>query len=184
MKILSLFIAGFAALVVSANAQVPVGPGSIKLGKVAHAMVTTPEFQITGGASKRYEIKKWLEIEVPYETVAAEIDELTFKFTVLVEKNLLEGEATYVNITKGRDKYAVIYLSPKSIEKLTGGKPMTGVDNIWVEVNRQGQVLAKESLKAGPQPNVTRKSGMLLTKEKTPFAPLYYDRYEELKPTR
>lgn len=186
MKIPSILAAGFAALTLAAHAQVPVGPGSVKLGKVAPAMVSTPEYNITGGANKRYEIKKWLEVEISYDTVPAEIDELTFKFTALVEKTLLDGDVSYVNIAKGKDHFAVIYISPKSLDKLTGGKPLTpaSIDNVWVEVSRQGQVLAKEQLKPGAQPNVQHKTGMILNKNQTPFAPLYYDRYEEIRPTR
>jgi len=98
---------------------------------------------------------------------------------------LLDGEVTYVNISKG-DHYAVAYISPKSLEKLTGGKPFTsaGLTNVWVEVNRQGQVLAKEQQKNTAQPNVAHVAGMIVNKTQTPFAPLYYDRYEEIKGTR
>jgi hypothetical protein len=99
---------------------------------------------------------------------------------------LLEGEVSYVNITKGKEHFAVMYISPKSIEKLLGGKPLTGaaVENVWVEVSRQGQVLAREAKDKGAQPNVPRLTGMLANKSQTPFAPLFYDRYNEIKPTR
>lgn len=184
MKTLSLLAVGFAALTFSANAQVPVGPGAIKLGKVEVSAPNTPEYQITGGQNKRYKIGKWVEIEIKYETVPAEIDELTFKFTALIENKLLDGEVTYVNIGKGNEHYAVMYVSPKAIEKLTGGKPLSGagIGNVWVEVNKSGQVLAKEAYKAGNQPNLPRVAGMLLNKNQTPFAPLFYDRYEEIRP--
>jgi hypothetical protein len=186
MKILCLLVVGFAALMVSANAQVPVGPGSVKLGKIDVSAPSTPEYNITGGQTKRYKLGKWIEIEVPYDTVPEEIDELTFKFTALVEGKLLDGDVTYVNIAKGKDHYAVMYISPKSIEKLTGGKALTpaSINNVWVEVNKQGQVLGKESYKTGNPPNVSHVTGMLLNKNITPFAPLFYDRYEEIKPGR
>ena len=184
MKILSLLVAGFAALTVSANAQVPVGPGSIKLGKVEISAPSTPEYQITGGQNKRYKLGKWIEIEIKFETIPEEIDELTFKFTALIENKLLDGEVTYVNINKGNEHYAVMYVSPKSIEKLTGGKVLSpaSIGNVWVDVNKQGQTLAKEAYKTGNQPNLPRVTGMLLNKTQTPFAPLFYDRYEEIRP--
>jgi hypothetical protein len=184
MKTLSLLVAGFAALTISANAQVPVGPGSIKLGKVEITAPSTPEYQVTGGQNKRYKLGKWIEIEIKYETIPAEIDELTFKFTALIENKLLDGEVTYVNIGKGNEHYASIYISPKAIEKLTGGKPLSpaSIGNVWVEVNKAGQVLGKEAYKNGAQPNLPRVTGMLLNKNQTPFAPLFYDRYEEIRP--
>jgi hypothetical protein len=186
MKFLLGFLVAGAVLVSPVLAQVPVGPNSIKLGKVSVSAPTTPEFQVTGGQNKRYQLGKWLEFEIPYDTVPDEIDELTFRFTAAVEGRLLVGEVTYVNIAKGKDHYAVMYLSPKAINKLTGGKPLSsaGVENVWVTVERQGQVLGKEQLKPGNPRNLPQLTGLILNKNQTPFGPLYYDRYEEIKPTR
>ena len=166
-------------------AQAPVGPGSVKLDKVKPEGVKTPEFNITGGSNKRFKTGTWIEVEVGYETKPEEIEELTFVFTLLIGKELVTGEVTYVNIAKGRDHFAVVYLSPKGLDKLTGGKPVTGseIENIWVEVKKSGLVLDKASYKPGPIPNAAKKTGFVLNKSQTPFAPLYYDRYEEIKTT-
>jgi hypothetical protein len=186
MKLYFLSSLALAALTLTGLSQVPVGPGSVKIGKVSPAVVKTPEFQITGGASKRYKLGDWLEIEVEFESKVEELDELTFKYVVLMEKKLLDGEVTHVNIPKGRDRFSVVYVSPRSIEKLTGGKPLTGssIENVWVEVSRNGQVIEKASFKATPMPNVAHLPGMVLNKSETPFAPLYFDRYEAIKKTR
>jgi hypothetical protein len=185
MKFLIAFLAGVAALTATSSAQA-LSPASIKLGKVEISAPSTPEYQITGGQNKRYKVGKWLEFEISYETIPEEIPELTFKYTALIEGKLLDGEVTYVNIGKGRDHYAVMYLSPKSIEKLTNGKALTpaSIANVWVEVSNQGQVLGREAHKAQNQPNLPRVTGMLLNKIQTPFAPLFYDRYEEIKTAR
>lgn len=187
MKSLLFIVLSLGALSVSAMAQVPVGPGSIKVGKIEVSAPKTPEYQITGGQNKRYKIGTWLEFEVPYDTIPDEIDELTFKFTALIEKRLLDGEVTYVNIAKGKDHYASVYISPKSLEKLSGGKPLTpaSIENVWVQVVRQGQDLLggrPVSYRPGPIPNLPHIAGMILNKTQTPFAPLFYDRYEEIKP--
>lgn len=186
MKKITLALLSLVALSSGAFAQSVVGPTSIKLGKVEPSFASTPEYQITGGQNKRYKTAKWFEIEISYDTTPEEIDELTFKFTAMVEKKLLDGEVTYINIAKGKDHYAVMYVSPKALDKLTGGKPLTpaSVENVWVEVNRQGQVLGRASFKPGQPPNLPHLSGLVLNKTQTPFAPLYYDRYEEIKPTR
>lgn len=183
MNSLSLSALSLFFLASSATAQVPVGPGSVKLGKPEVSAPTTPEYQITG-ANKRSKLGKWLEMEISFETIPAEIDELTLRYTVLIEKKLLTGEVTYMNILKGREHYGVMYLSPKTLERLTGGKPLSsaGVENVWIEVARQGQVLDKTSLKPGNVPNLPQVAGMIQNKSDTPFAPLYHDRYEELKP--
>jgi hypothetical protein len=186
MKFLLGFLVAGAVLVLPAAAQVPVGPNSIKLGKVTVNAPTTPEYQITGGQTKRYQLGKWLEFEIAYDTVPEMIDELTFRFTASVEGKLLVGDVTYVAITKGKDHYAVMYISPKAINGLTGGKPLTGaaVENVWVTVERQGQVLGRESFKPGQPRNLPQVTGLILNKNQTPFAPLYYDRYEEIKTAR
>jgi len=184
MKLFSVAALAVLAFVAQAAAQnANVGPGSVKVGKVSPSVVKTPEFQVVGGVNKRSKNQSWLEMEVEYGTNLEEIDELTFKFTAQVEGKLLDGEATYVNIPKDREHYAVMYIAPRTLEKLTGGKPLTGasIQNVWVQVLHSGQVLGENSFKPEKQPNLQHLSGVVLNKDQTPFAPLYYDRYEALK---
>jgi hypothetical protein len=183
MKILALTIAAGLLLSAGTRAQVPLSPKDIKLGKVQPAVVKTPEFQITGGSSKRYKLGEWLEMEVEYSTAPEDIDELTFKFTAMIEKKLLIGQVTYINIPKGREHYAVMYIAPRSLEKFTGGRPLTpqAIENVWVTVERQGQTLGTQSFKPAAIPNMAQIPGLVLNKDETPFAPLYYDRYEAIK---
>jgi hypothetical protein len=186
MKKFILSACALALMAFAASAQSPVGPGSVKLGKVQPEVIKTPEYNVTGGPQKRSKIGQWLEVEVEFETKPEDIDELTFKFTVLIEKKLLDGEVTHINIPKGRDHYSVIYVSPRTLEKLTGGRPLTAgsIENVWVEVSKQGQILDKAAFKAGVPPNLPHLTGLILNKDETPFAPLFYDRYEAIKKTR
>jgi hypothetical protein len=186
MKILSLTACAVLGFALHASAQVPVGPGSVKVGKVTVEAPTSPEYQVTGGPQKRSKNEKWLEFEVEYATMPEEVDELTFKFTALIEKKLLTGEVTYVNILKGKDHFAVMYISPKGIARLTGGKALSGagIENVWVEVSRQGQRLDVGAYKQGAPPNLPQVPGMVLKKDETPFAPLFFDRYESIKTAR
>ncbi len=184
MKTLFFALAAVSTLTLGASAQTLVGPGSVKISKIQPAVVKTPEYQITGGQAKRYKLGDWLEVEVEFETKPELIDELTFKFMILIAGKLLDGEATYVNIQdKPKEHYAVVYVSPKSLDRLTGGKALTGasIENVWVEISKQGQVLAKDSFKKSNPPNLPHLAGMVLTKDETPFGPLYFDRYEALK---
>ncbi|MDB6150518.1 MAG: hypothetical protein JWQ44_1966, partial [Chthoniobacter sp.] len=126
MKSLSLSVCALFALSIFASAQSLVGPGSVKLGKVAPAVVKTPEFNLTSGPTKRSKPEDWLEVEVDFATTPDIIDDLTFKYTILVEKKLLDGEVTHVNIPKDKEHYSVMYVSPRAIARLTGGKPLSG----------------------------------------------------------
>jgi hypothetical protein len=187
MNKIAYFVLALAGLAFVAQGQYAnVGPGSVKLGRVTPNLVKTPEYQITGGQAKRYKLGDWIECEVPYETKAELIDELTFRYTILFAGKLLIGEVTYVNILKEREHYAVMYLSPKTLMRLTGGKAYTAsnIENVWVEVFRQGQRLDGQSAKPGAIPNLQQLPGMVLSKTETPFAPLYYDRYEAIKANR
>src|ERR1043165_2977364 len=108
MKTLPLSFIAVMALAWHAEAQVPVGPGAVKLGKVQPEVIKAPEFNITGGPQKRSKVGQWLEVEVEFETKAEEIDELTFKYTIMFEKRLLDGQVTHINIPKGRDHYSAV----------------------------------------------------------------------------
>ena len=186
MKTPIVFLLVIAAIGPVSFAQAPVVAGSVKISKVLPAIVKTPEYTITGGQNKRYKLGEWLEIEVEYATKPEDIDDLTFKFTVMFEKKLLDGEVTYSNIAQGKDHFAVMYVSPKAMEKLTGGKALTGasIENVWVEVSKSGLVLDKASHKPGAIPNAPHVNGLVLSKDETPFAPLFYDRYESIKKSR
>ena len=120
MKTLFLTLLSIGALATEALSQgAPVGPGSVKLGKIEPAGIKSPEFQIVGGPQKRSKIGTWLEFEVEYETKPDEIDELTFTFTVMVDNKLVDGNVTYITIPKGREHYAIMYITPRALEKLT-----------------------------------------------------------------
>jgi len=114
--------------------------------------------------------------------------ELTFKYDVLMNGRLYPGEITYVNIPKGRDRYSVMYMSPRNIDRITGGKQLNAamIENIWVTISKQGQVLALSSFKEKGKlvPNLPQTTGMLLPKSETPFHILWWDRYETVKPSR
>jgi len=186
MKTLPVALAALFVLSFGARAQAPVGPGSVKLGKIAPEVVKTPEFQLSSGPAKRTgRSQSWLEIEVSYETKPESIDELTMKFSAIIEKQLINGEVTYANISKG-EHFGVMYVTPKGIEKLMKGKAMTGssVENVFVEISRQGQKLDMASWKPGNLPNMPQMTGFLFNKNQTPFSPLFYDRYEEIKTSR
>ncbi len=168
------------------HAQAPIPPGAVKLGKIAPEGVKTPEYNITGGPQKRFKIGQWLEIEVEFETKMEEIAELKFDYIVMIDGKLVTGTVTHINIPKGRDHYSVMYIAPRTLEKITGGRPITqgSIQNTWVSVSTpDGVDLDKASTKKEAVPNLPKQPG-LLNKSETPFAPLFFDRYEAIKTTR
>ena len=186
MKILSLTACLALGFALHASAQVPIGPGTIKLGKIKPEIVKTPDYSIKSGPEKRSKTGEWLEIEVEFETKAEEIDEITLAYTIKFENRLLDGQVTHVSIPKGREHYSVMYVSPRALEKLTGGKAVTAgnVQNVWVVASKQGQILDQTAVKNEAIPNLPHLAGMVLNKMETPFAPLYFDRYEAIKTSK
>lgn len=185
MKFLTLSAFALLALAFQSAAQAPVRPGDIKIDKIIPSAVRTPEYQITGGANKRYRIAEWLEVEVEFSSVPELVDELAFNYRILVNGKMLTGTVTHVNIPKGKEHYSVAYVSPRSLERVMDGKTFNAaaIQGIWVDVSKQGMMVSQLSTARGAAPNVPQIPGMVLNKSETPFAPLYWDRYEALKAT-
>lgn len=179
----SIFLAPFA------SGQVPVQltARNVKIEKILPAIVPTPEFTISNTPPKRSQAQKWMEIEVEFSIDGVELaDELSFKFDVLINGRLYPGEITHVNVPKGRERYTVMYISPRNLDRITGGKALTAsmIENVWVTISKQGQALAISSLKdknARAVPNLPQFPGLLTPKSETPFSVLWTDRYEAVK---
>ena len=185
MKTLVFSLFALTALAASSFGQAAVRSGDVKIDKITPSLVKTPEFAINGGPIKRSKTGEWLEVEVEFNTVPEMLDELSFAFKILVNQKLVTGTVDYVNIPKGREHYAVAYVAPRTLDALMGGKNFTAsnVQGVWVDVTKQGQVIATLGTKPGAVPNLAQVQG-LLNKSQTPFAPLYWDRYEALKATK
>ena len=174
-------------LTVAAQAQVPqlVTARDIKIEKISPAVTSSPQYNVSNTTDKRSTYLKWLEIEVEFSIDRVElVDELTFEYLVEINGRLCPGEITHVNIAKGNNHYSVMYMSPRSLDRLTGGKPLTNamIGNMWVNIKKQGQTLATKSASPGQPRNLPQFPGLLIPKSDTPFAPLWYDRYEAVRP--
>lgn len=189
MKIFALACAALTTAAIGAPALVPVAVTSrnVKIEKISPAVVGTPEYTVTNTTLKRSQPQKWLEIEVEFAVEGLElIDELTFRLDVLINNKLCPGELTLVNIPKGKDRYTIMYVSPRNLDRITDGKPLNPamIGNVWVTISKQGQALAISSWKdknAKVVPNLPQFPGLLMPKSETPFAPLWSDRFEAVK---
>lgn len=184
MKITSLFTAVLLALVSYSSAQT----GEFEINSIAPAVIRTPEFTFQGDQRRVGRAENWLEIEVEFSAKPDFTDELTFNYFVLFADKLLTGQVTHMAIPKGRELRSVMYVSPRSLSRLLDGKQMTAnaIQNIAVQLTAKGQVLAEKSYKESRGQwwtTMQQIPGLLLNKSETPFAPLYWDRYEAIKPT-
>jgi hypothetical protein len=170
--------------IVSAQAD-----ANFQITKINRNFITTPQFTYTGAEQYTADQRnRWLEVEVEFTSTPEFTDELTFKYYILVNGKLLTGEVTHTNVAAGRDNRSVMYVSPKTLARVMGKTPVTPnvVQNIAVQIVQQGAVKSELSL-SNAAPNwfstVPQVAGLVLNKNETPFAPLYWDRYEQIKAT-
>ena len=149
----------------------------------------TPQFQTINGDDqlKRYVPAKWLEVEIEFST-SAPTREAVFKFNIEIGNTLLVGQQTVVDMPASQSLFTSMYVAPRTLTTLLRGAPLTptSIQNIAVQILRPGvtQPIAFKQLNAGPRFYETMQQvpGFVLPKADTPFAFLYWDRYEQVKP--
>lgn len=159
-----------------------------QLTKITKNLVSTPQFAYTG--AQQYPTNqrdRWLEVEVQFVAAPEITDELTFKYFILLNGKLLTGEVTHVNIAAGRENRSVMYVSPRALARFLGNRALTetSVQNVAVQILQKGAVKDELSFTRAPGQwfaGLPALSGFVLNKNETPFAPLYWDRYEQIKP--
>ncbi|MEY2492548.1 MAG: hypothetical protein QOH24_1499 [Verrucomicrobiota bacterium] len=161
-----------------------------QLLKITSNFISSPQFTYTGAeqyiADQR---QRWLEIEVLLAARPEFSDELTVKYFVLFNGKLLTGEVSHTNIPAGREDRSVIYVTPKTLQRLMLGRPVTNaaLQNVAVQIVQQGMIRDELSLTpaaAGWYVGLPQIPGLMVNKNETPFAPLYWDRYLEIKAPR
>jgi len=169
--------------------------------KIEPQIVTRPALSYSGATQKTVQPKSWLEIEVTFASQSANpaekyTDDLVMNYYVLLpNKNvefpqgaLLTGQTALTSVpAKQNDLKSVIYLSPRSMERLFDGKAPTSTSSaivdIGVTLTKQGQIVAQKSLKGSGVwwPQFQQTPGYLLNKSETPFASLNWEYYEQVK---
>lgn len=186
MKKITLFALTLLAFVAPGLAN----PAEFAIKKVDFDLVATPEYTASSTISKPVNSQqKWVKVEVTFEATPDLTDELTFNYYVLFGDRLLVGHVNHVNIAKGRELHSVMLMSPRTVERITGGKPISkaSITNISVTINKPGvsAPIAMGSLKPGARgewwATMKQEEGYLVNKNDTPFAPQGWDYFEAVK---
>ena len=157
-----------------------------QLTKISRDLITTPQFNYSGAEQQRDTHDRWLRVDVQFSALPEFTDEVTFKYYILINGKLLTGEVTHVNVLAGRELYSVMYVPPHALAYILGNRPpnLTSVENVAVQLLQKGEVKDELSLaRVRPQwfaalPALT---GFVLNKNETPFGPLFWDHYEQIK---
>jgi hypothetical protein len=164
------------------------GRGEFQLTKINRNLVTTPQYSYNGGPQYRTDqAAKWLEVEAEFTALPEITDDLTVKYFIMINGKLLTGEVTHTNILAGRERRSVMYVTPMALARFNGNKPMTQqtIQNIAVQLVQQGAVKDELSVVRAPAgwfSTLPALPGFVLNKNDTPFAPLFWDRYEQIRP--
>lgn len=199
-KTLSLICTTIAALAVipSLGAQ---GAGEVTISKVEPQIVNTPAISYSGATQKATRPKNWLEVEVsftwqPRSATDKYTDDLTVNYYVYLNNKsalypqgaLLTGQTALTSVqARQNDLKTVVYVSGKALDRLFDGKAptsaTTAVTDIGVTISKGGQVVAEKSLHGNGAwwSQLQQVPGYLLAKQDTPFAPLNWDYYEQVK---
>jgi len=162
--------------------------------------IESPQF--SGGKQKAFKPGDWLEIEVELqvslapEPASKTCDKITIKWFVAVKNPdkqgtflLLTKDIDHVNVPTDEKIICSVYLSPASIKRLTGspkgGKRAVEYVGYEVLVNGEKKAEGTNNGKVGwwntGSNKISRSEAVpLLSKAKTPFADMWWDRYAEL----
>src|SRR5256714_7012893 len=177
------------ASVATAMAQ-PRGAVDFQLLKISTNVISSPQFTYAGADQFQADQReRWLEVEVTFACAPEFTDELPLKYFILVNSKLLTGEVTHVNIPAGRENRSVMYVTPKTLQRLMLGLTVTNnaLQNAPVQLMKQGALKEEISAqRAAPQwyASLPQVAGLVLNKNETPFMPLYWDRYCQIKTPR
>jgi len=189
----------FAITLSSASAQLN---SEFQIRKISPSIISTPTLNYVTGPVKPSRSKNWMELEVTFEwhprsSVEKFADDVMVNYYVLMtEKSvdspngtLLTGQVTLVSVPAktSTPRRTVMYLSHRTMQHFSGGKdhysPQSVLNNIGVTISYHGKVVAEKSLNGSGEwwKNYQPVTGYLVSKEMSPFAPLFSDYYEDVK---
>ena len=162
-------------------------PGDFQITKITKNLITNPQYTYNG--AEQYQANqrdRWLEVEVEFVAAPDFTDELTFRYFIFINGKLLTGEVTHANILAARDNRSVMYVPPAALLHVLNNRAVTptSVQNIAVQIVQGGAVKDELNLVRAPAQwytTIPALTGLVLNKNETPFAPLYWDRYVQIK---
>lgn len=159
----------------------------------------SPEFNInSAGALKRWKAKEWLEVDIEFDAKLAPsaggrdgvLEAAQVNLYVALQatdengkRYVAKASQNFVNISADDESHVLFFMAPATLKKLLKKDnflPTSDVQGWGVEVVVGGEVKAFDS-SLGKNPwwqdtsNFAVLDGVLVTKNKTPFSPLWHD---------
>ena len=191
-----IFIIVLLGLFSSLEAQTPVQVNDGIKVEVNFDTQQTPDFQAGNVDAKKIpNPRDWLEVEVQFEPEVAPrkaiVPKIMLRYYVAIESEngtkVITGDVNHVNVLGDEDNFSVAYVSPSMLSKITGehkGFQSSSVKGAAVEVFFNGVSKGGASASGSPSgrwwEKVPNEAGVL-SKDKTPFALLWIDRYADIE---
>ncbi len=190
-----------------AQAQITPANSPIQINKIDVSYEKSPEFNISIGPQRKATSQDWLWVEVAYTyntkiPNAPALDDVEIGYHILLNNaskpanplgTLLSGKIVHTGVTPGAEvHHSVALISPQTLRRYFAGKSpasaSAATQAVGVTITIQGQLAAELSTgkgKGNPQwwvaPPFQRAEGFVLSKDQTPFAPLFYDYFDAVK---
>ena len=149
--------------------------------------VRTPEFK-SDSAEVQAQVKDWARVTSHYDTDADWINELEFRYMVLVQHpktlayTMFPATVNYIEIPKGKRHVSTVFLRPNTLARY-GNVVWAGV-KVYIK-GKDAPVATAQMPEKDLNPwtaNVNTREGLLLNRSQTPFAMLAINNYETIKP--
>lgn len=165
-----------------AQTRPPAAGREFQITKITKDFIASPDFGVGGYQSGS---QRWLGVEVEFNATPEWTDELTLKYYILFSGRLFTGEVTHVNILGGPNR-SCMFVLPVAFARFAGNKPLLPnvIQNIAVQIVQGGAVKDELSVVRAPGQwfaALPPLSGFVLNKNETPFAPINWDRYAQIK---
>ena len=148
------------------------------------AKVKTPEFN-NNANEPQAQARDWARITVQYDTNAEWIDQLEFRYMVLVKNTkakafiMFPGTVTYIDVPKGKRHTSTVFLRPNTLERYGT------VEWAGVKIYLKGEQVAVAQMPNDKRPwtiSYKTREGVLMNRAQTPFTQVAIDNYETIKP--
>jgi hypothetical protein len=162
----------------------------LKIKSIRQQQIDAPNYSATGGdlgGRPSTLWRKWLKIEVQFQSEPDWADDVQIKYYVLVgkgrEAKLFTGEVTHINVAKGSQHYSAMFMQPNTLRRYGAEQ----IEAVAAQLFHQSRLLSTES---SPPSNTrwweqrTPIPGFLIPPQDSPWAPIAHERFEATKPSR
>lgn len=164
------------------------GRAQIEIKNIRQHQVDAPNYGGTSDLGGRPSTlwRKWLKIEVQFDSKLEWADDVQVKYYVLIgkgeDRRLFVGEVTHINVAKGSQHYSAMFIQPNTLKRYGAGQ----IEQVTVRIFYKGALvstLSEPAAQNGWWDRFQPTPGYLLTPQETPWAPIADDRFEAVKPT-